>query len=378
MFDTLSTELANKHLFNNFIKKGILPNPDIMLSKLGKNYEIYREMKNDSHLWSCIQSRKSGTMALEYLIEANGASDQTVNLIERAFSMIDIYKLQSDILESIFFGIQIIEIIWEYKLIDDKYYILPSQLIPRIPDGFAFDEKGGLMIKLKFNETIKAPEYKFIVARNEGSNNNPYGEPVLNKCYWYVTFKNGVTRFWINYAEKYGSPLLLAQFQRGASQEEAEKLADALAEMSQDAVIVTPADFKIDIAESSRSASVELFRELIKYCNNEISKAVLSQTLTTEIDNGSYAAAEIHYKIRKELIKTDSYLASNAINKIIEYTVKLNNEGNNFPKIKYIINEADNNNRIDRDIKLNNAGIKLSKNYWMRTYGLKDEDLEIV
>lgn len=376
MFNSLIGNYANSHFLNSFASKGILPNPDSLLSRFGKQYEIYRDLKNDSHTWSCIQSRKSGSMSLEYYLDSANDSEEITKIIEQIFSTIDIDSLQNNILEAIFLGFQPIEIIWDYEIINNKYYFIPKRFVCEYQEKFAFNKQGNLLIKDDENEFKEVPPYKYLLARNEANTNNPYGEPILNKCYWYVTFKNGATRFWINYAEKYGSPMLLAQFQRGASQEEAEKLADVLSEMSQDAVIVTPSDYKIDIAESNRSASVELFRELIKYCNSEISKAILSETMTTEMDGGSFAAAEVHFKIRKELIKRDSWMIRNVINTLIRYIIELNNLENAKVNFNHVINDSDNSSRIDRDIKLFNSGIRLSKEYLKRTYGLRDSDFE--
>ncbi|HRP02858.1 MAG TPA: DUF935 family protein [Candidatus Kapabacteria bacterium] len=376
MFDSLFSGYANNHFISSFINKGLLPNPDKLLTRLGSNFEAYRDLKTDAHIWSCIQSRKSGSLALEHYIENNTNNEELSKFIEMVLTRLDFDSLQNNILEAIFFGFQVIEIIWDYQYIGDSVYLLPQKLISKQQELFAFGEAGELLIKTIGNELEKAPIYKYLLAINESNNGNPYGEAILSKCYWYALFKNGTSRFWINYAEKYGSPMLLAQFQRGASQDEAEKLADALAGMSQDSVIVSPSDYKIDIAESNRSASVELFKELIKFCNSEISKAILSETLTTEMEGGSFAAAEVHYKIRKELIKRDSQMIRKVINTLIQYIIEVNNLGNEFPRFIHIINDADNISRIDRDIKLFNAGIKLSKEYWKRTYGLKNEDFD--
>lgn len=377
MLDSLIGSYANSHFLNSFVNKGILPNPDTLLARFGKSFEIYRNLKNDAHTWSCIQSRKSGTLALEYYFDSIDSNEEITNFVEKIFSNIDVDSLQNNILEAIFFGFQPIEIIWDYVIINGKNYLAPRKFVCEFQEKFGFDKRGNLLIKNDENEFQEVAPYKYLLARNETNSNNPYGEAILNKCYWYVTFKNGTTRFWINYAEKYGSPMLLAQFQRGASQEEAEKLADALTEMSQDAVIVTPSDYKIDLAESNRSASVELFKELIKYCNNEISKAILSETMTTEMEGGSFAAAEVHYKIRKEIIKRDSAMIRNVINQLIKYILEVNGIMNAQVSFNHVINDADNSSRIDRDIKLNNAGIKLSKEYWKRTYGLRDSDFEV-
>ncbi len=375
MFESLMTNYSAKHLLNTFLRKGILPNPDILFVKLGKNYETYHEMTNDSHIWSCIQSRKSGTLSLKYNIEPLNSIPDYIELINYYFNEINLNKLKNEILDAIFFGMQVIELNWDYRNFNGKNYLLPIEFKTFKQENFVLNSDEQLCIKTNNLEYELVPEYKFLLVLNEADESNPYGDAVLKKCYWYLTFKNGVIRFWINYAEKYGSPLLLGQFQRGATEEEARNLADALAGMSQDAVIVTPSDFKIELAESNRSASSELFRELIKHCNNEISKAILSQTLTTEIESGSYAAANIHYKIRKELIKSDCYLVENSLNTLIKYIFEVNNLGNNLPKFKHIIDDSDNNARLERDLKLLNNGIKFSKQYLIENYGFKESDL---
>ena len=114
------------------------------------------------------------------------------------------------------------------------------------------------------------------------------------------------------------------QYQLGSTQEENQKIADALSNMTDDTVIVTPMDINIDIKEATRNSSTELFRELINQCNSEISKTLLSQTLTTEIGAGTFAAAQTHFRVRKEVIIADSKIVENSINKLIEYAVKIN------------------------------------------------------
>lgn len=375
MFSSLTNDYSSKHLLNTFLRKGILPNPDVLFVRLGKNYETYREMTNDAHLWSCIQSRKSGTLSLNYTIEPLNCSTDIVELIKFYFKEIDLNKLQKYILDAVFYGMEIIELEWDYINYNGINYLLPLDFSSCKQENFVLDRDGKLLLKKKFDEYEELPENKFLVILNEANESNPYGDAVLKKCYWHLTFKNGVIRFWINYAEKYGSPLLLGQFQRGATEEEARSLADALAGMSQDAVIVTPSDFKIEFAESNRSASVELFKELIKHCNNEISKAILSQTLTTELESGSYAAANIHYKVRKEIIKSDCSLVQNSINNLIRLILKVNNLNSNAPKFRHLIDDSDNNSRLERDIKLMNNGIKFSKQYLIETYGLTENDI---
>jgi Protein of unknown function (DUF935) len=60
--------------------------------------------------------------------------------------------------------------------------------------------------------------------------------------------------------------------------------------------------------------------------DSEMSKTVLGETLTTEIGSrGSYAAANTHNEVRKELTKADADLLSDTLNRtLIKWDVQLN------------------------------------------------------
>ncbi|MFH1049311.1 MAG: DUF935 family protein [bacterium] len=373
----LISELITREMqspYSKFI--GMLPNPDRVLRRTGKTIEAYRELKNDPHVWSCIQSRKSGTLSLETRIVQNKADSKVVKDVEEILKALDIQQIIRDILEAPLFGYQPIEIIWEITE-GNRKYIVPKSLIAKPQEWFFFDSEGKLRYRIPgVSEGEIIPDMKIICARYESSYLNPYGESLLSKCYWPVTFKNGGLRFWVNFTEKYGMPFLLGQYTRGASREEIETLAQELANMTEDAVIVSPMDIKLELHEAVKSTSVELYRELIKYCNAEISKAILSQTLTTELDMGSYAAAETHFKVRREVILSDIRLVESVFDELISYIVRLNFPNSIPPKFNVIISDAENLQKVERDLKLAQTGmLKFTKKYWMENYGFKEEEI---
>ncbi len=309
----------------------LLPNPDTILRKIGRGIEVYRELKNDAHVWSCIQSRKSGTLSLPWNIEQNSVPDVIYHFVLEVFEKLDIYQIESDILEAPLFGFQPIEIIWE----NNQRRIIPKQLKARPQEWFAYDVEGNLLFRGSHGmQFSKVPEYKIINVQHEASAINPYGHSLLAKCYWPVTFKNGGLRFWVNFTERYGMPILIGQYQRGATNDEIQQLARDLDSIYEDAILVAPMDVKLELHEANRSSSVDLFLELIRFANNEISKAILSQTLTTELEGGSYAASQTHFQIRKEIILADSRLVQNSMNQLIRYIVELNFESQQFPRFQ--------------------------------------------
>ncbi len=361
-----------------FSEMHILPNPDLVLRQSGKGISAYRELKIDAHLWSCIQSRKSGLLSMSYKLECNDSSDEVLSKVNTMLKRLDIYNIMRDILEAPLFGWQPMEIIWEID--PNNYELIPKNIIPRPHEWFGFNSDGELVLNNRitsneFDSEMPLHPLKTLCPRFEATYDNPYGNALLAKCYWPIIFKNSGVKNWVHFAERYGMPILMGQYTRGSTRDEADRLADALSLMSEDSVIVTPADINISFHEAVRSTSNSLYRELIKYCNSEISKAILSQTLTTELELGSYAAAQTHFKIRKEVILSDIKLVEKTLNQLIEYYVEINFSGN----APYFVINADEelkSEKLEIDMKIaKESGYRLSKEYLMSNYGFKKNEI---
>jgi len=313
---------------------GLLPNPDKVLAK-GRNYESLRELMNDPHLWSCVQSRQSVALTKELLLEQNGVDDAIFSKIENLFNGNKKDKLMKAALNASLFGFQNIEIVWQYQ--NGEYLPNDFEILPQ--ERFAFSLNGETFFlgqDSEGNSWKKVPDYKIITAQHQASFINPYGQSLLSKCYWAVTFKNGALRFWINFMERYGMPLLIGKYNRGATLEESENLANALANMTQDTVIVSPSDIDITLHEANRNSGAALYADLIQHCNNEISKAILSETLTTEMKGGSFAAAETHNKVRNEVSLSDIKIIESCFNQVVEYFIDINfGKQKLYPLVKF-------------------------------------------
>jgi phage gp29-like protein len=332
--NVLTQELVSRVRQYSFMKYiGLLPNPDKVLSYAGRSYETLRDLMNDPHVWSCVQSRKSGITNCKWEISTNDKIGQDIKTI---FEKIDLSSLISSIFNAILFGFQPIEIIWKLDN-TGELSIVPDRFVPLPQEYFGFSPNGKLLLKgNSLNEFVELPEGKMICPQYEATLQNPYGTALLSKCYWACTFKNGAFRFWMNFMERYGMPLLIGQYQRYATTQEVEALADSLVNMAENSVIVAPEGIDIKIAEASRTSSVELYYQLVRTCNAEISKALLSQTLTTELDSGSYAASRTHYSIRREVIMSDLQFVQNYLQKVIDLIYKVNSIENIGTKFNFL------------------------------------------
>jgi len=164
-----------------------------------------------------------------------------------------------------------------------------------------------------------------LLIQNNATYLNPYGEKALSRCYYPVIFKRNGLEYWVNFTEKYGMPFIIGKQPRSTSNEEADVFLNQLQDISLSNVAIIPDDTSVEILSFPSGASIEAYRTFLEFMNSEISKAVLTQTLTTEvISNGSYAATKTHFDLLSTLQKSDMKLAEKGINKILGMIGRLN------------------------------------------------------
>ena len=373
----ITDEIATrKRALNFYTLANILPDPDIVLRKQGKDITIYKELLCDSHVFACVQSRKAGVLSLDWDINRGLDKDENAEEIENLLKKLDVHKLISDILDATQFGFQPLEIMWKR---DKSGHVIPARVIAKPPEWFCFDDDNNLKFRTKENYYGELlPDKKFLLVQNNPTYNNPYGERTLSRVFWNVTFKKGGMKFWVIFTEKYGMPHLIGKHPRGATKAETDSLADMLEEMVQDAIAVIPDDSSVEIKEASKSSSAEIYEKLIDKMNSEISKAILGQTLTTEVGaTGSYAAANTHMQVRQDIIDSDKKLVESAINQLITWIYELNFPNSEVPVFELYAPEDVDLTLAQRDKILSETGVKFTKEYFIKAYGLEEEDFEI-
>ncbi|HBE44262.1 MAG TPA: DUF935 domain-containing protein [Deltaproteobacteria bacterium] len=374
---TFAEEIATRKRSIDFYSLGMyLPNPDPVLKKQGKDITIYKELLSDGHLGGCVSSRKAGVKSLEWGIDRGKAKSRQTRLIEDLFKSLPINDIIDTILDAVFFGYQPIEVMWERA----GNYILPKDVVGKPPEWFVFSQENELRFRTKDNyiNGEELPDKKFLIPRHCATYQNPYGFPELSRCFWPITFKRGGMKFWVIFTEKYGMPYLIGKKPRGTSKEETDALADVLENMVQDAVAVIPDDSSVEIKEASgKSASADIYERLLEFCKTEVSIAILGQNLTTEVKGGSYAAAQSHMAVRQDIVDSDKKLVANTLNELIRWIFEIN-FGSGEPPVFSMWEEEDVDlDLAQRDKTLTEAGIRFTKNYFVKAYGLEEDDIEI-
>jgi len=358
-----------------------LPNPDVILKDQGETQRAYDNILTDSHLSGTISQRKSAVTSMNWEIDRGKSKSREAKTIIKAFENLDVYRIIEDALDAPYFGLIPMEVIWEKP--NSAGQILPYDVIGKPPEWFQYDSNNILRFVSRTHQTTgeEIPPRRIIEVRHFPTYKNPYGNALLSKCFWPVNFKKGGLKFWVTFAEKFGIPTVLGKVPRGSDDAEFQKLATLLSETIQDGVIIMPDDSIVEMMSADKSGTSGLFKDLATFCNQEISKAILSQTLTTEAtETGTQALGTVHAVMRQDIVNQDKRMVENCFNTLIDWIMEINfGSSENSPEFTLYHDEDVDLNQATRDQTLTATNaIKFTKDYYKKTYGFDDSDFDIV
>lgn len=271
--------------------------------------ELFEEMEEkDTHLFSQIQTRKLAVSGLDWEVQPFSDSDQDKEIsdfVDGQLKAIENFDdVLIDMLDAIGKGISVMELEWTLEggrnVIQDIEYIHPKKLVW---DGMT-DE---LMICTReFPSGTRMPENKFVIHKYKAKSGHPSRAGILRIVSWMYLFKNYDLKDWVSFCEVFGMPLRLGKYDASASEDDKRQLMRAIVDLGADAAGIVPTSTMIEFIESQKTTSVEIYERLARYCDEQISKAVLGQTLTSDSGGGSYAQSKTHNDVRHDLTVADA------------------------------------------------------------------------
>lgn len=379
---SLLKEIATRDRFDVNQFYNVLPDPDQILIDNDYDFSIYRDLLLDPHLMAAIQQRKMQVMQMDWeLVVENSSESKIVSEIDEIFKTLQMEEIISDMMDAIFFGYSVLEINWQKK----DGMLFPAEILDKPQEWFIFDKNNELRLRkykygyYLFEEGEKLPPYKFVLTQHKPSFTNPYGERILSRCYWPVQFKKGGIEYWQLMMERYGMPYLIGRYPNTYTDAQKEEFLDQLKQMVVDNITIFDEALGIELKESPQYDIGQLYENLVKYHNKEISKAVLTVTLTTEMEKtGSYKASEIHKEMLQFLGTSDKKLVESSLNKIIDYYCEVNYGKIPKPKIRLTLKDSVIEESAERDKLLTEMGVKFSKEYFMKRYNLSEGDFNLI
>ena len=376
---SLFEEIATRERSPDFFSLAMsLPDPDPVLRKLGKDIKVYKELLSDSRVGPCVESRKAAVVSLEWAVSRGNASAAQTKFVAACLSRLKVHEITREILNAPLFGMQPLEVVWRR----DGNATVPARATGKPVEWFTFSPENELRLRTRGNliQGEALPPKKFLLARYNPTYDNPYGERVLSRCFWPVTFKKGGLKFWLRFIEKFGSAWIIGKHNPQASKSDIDDLADKLERAVQDAVLVAPEGSSVDIKEAAgKAGSSALYKDLKTTCDEDIAICILGQNLTTSVSGGSRAAAEVHERVRHEIKDGDKKIVVEAMDELIDWICELNFGPGARPVFELFEQEEVDQKLATRDKTLADTGqIRFTKRYFTKAYDLGEEDFEVV
>jgi phage gp29-like protein len=360
---------------------GLLPDPDPVLSKMGECAEILKSLEADPQVTSEITKRKSATKKKDWSISTGQPDDaeptkeevQLKEWLQEDFEDLNIRNLISQILDTPFYGMVPIELLWK----SEKGRLRLKELRPVPFRWFGYDDDNKLRFKGE-NEILGdlVDPFKFVVARNDPTYENPYGKRLLSRCFWSVTFKRGGIKFWVTFAEKYGMPWVVGRY---VDHNKMGEMLSQLSNMVRDAVAVIPKGAEVDIKDNNSKSSSEIYKDLKQEMDKDISKVICGQTLTSDATNrGTQALGTVHQDILGDLQADDESLVEDIFNEIAWIYTQVNGSSDAYCPVFEFEKDADyQEKRAERDSKLASTNqLKFKKKYFVDNYGFQEDEIE--
>lgn len=312
-----------------------------------RQMELFEEIEGkDPHLFSQMQTRKNAVSGTDFEIlpySEDETDKRITKFISNIIADLDTEDIFMDLLDSIGKGFAISEILWKYK----DGMVVVDEIKSREQKKFFWDYEDKFKVMTAENPAgEELPINKFIIHRYKARSGHPSKAGIMRVISWMYLFKNYTVKDWVAFAEVYGMPLRLGKYNSGASDDDKHALQVALVMLGSDAAGIVPEGTEIEFIEASKVSTLNIYESLANFCNKEMSKAILGQTLTTDIgDNGSRAAATVHDGVRHDLIEADCKALARTIRNDLIKPLVLFNFGRNYadraPYIKFNYEEPE-------------------------------------
>lgn len=340
----------------------LYPQDETLLSRGGGSslaYDIYSDIAKDGHAYSVLQKRYMAVIGREW--EVKPASKDAIDVKAADLVKAQLESLSSrsqfeengeailttgggfdhtcfDLLSAILYGFAPAEIMWD----QDGSEIYPAEIRSKDLRRFAFvaGERGYKLRLLTFENAfdgVPVPPRKFIVHRFASlPTEDPYGLGMGTRLFYPVYFKRNSVKFWLVFNDKWASPTAVGRYPRNATPEQRDRLLQMLGAIATDSGIIIPEDMQVEFLEAQRSGTVSTYKDLVDFCDGEVSKAVLGETGTTDQrgSGGSRARDQVGNEVRIEVAKADADLLSETLNRtLIPWIVGLNLPDAKPPKV---------------------------------------------
>lgn len=278
-----------------------------------RQMELFEEMEEkDAHLASLLQTRKLAVLSLDYEVLPYAKTPEDERIAEEVGELVyripDLEGAFLDLLDAVGKGFALAEIVWAVD--GSLARVRGLNWIPQKKVTFVEDLKPRLLTTEKPWQGEEFPAWKVIYHRYKARSGYDTRAGVLRVVGYMYLLKNYALKDWAAFNEVFGMPLRLGKYDPMASAADREALIQAIGNLGSDAAGVISKNTEIEFVEATSrlTGNTNPYQVLAEFCNREMSKAILGQTLTTDTAGatGTYAAARVHAQVRRDLVEADA------------------------------------------------------------------------
>ncbi len=378
----ITDEIAGieKDIFRDYIGKTLL-NPDkVLKSEAGsQGLELYSDLLRDAKVGATLQTRRLAITGKEWEVIPASEKRQDAKIadyVKEILKSINLDAYRRSALSGLILGFKPCEVMWDYS----EGNIFISRIIPRASRRFVFDLQSNLRLLTLSNmiEGEEIPARKFQVFINPSDDGSPYGDGLGRLLYWPVWFKKNAIKFWMIFADKFGSPTAVGKYPPGTPPDQQQALLDAIEAIQQESAIKIPNTMIIELLEAARQGSVNTYESLCDFMDSQIAQVMLGHTGTSQSTPGKLGSEDAAQEVREDYIKSDAdLLCESENNQMIRWIVDYNFPGvskNGYPKV-WIRTEPEEDLKplAERDeILITKIGVPVTKKYAYDTYGIPE------
>lgn len=200
-------------------------------------------------------------------------------------------------------GISAAEIVWESGRLVDLVPVPMSRLTGDVHDPWR--------VRVRTAESpnegvaIERDAQKWVVHQPRSLPAKPFDGGLLRATAMLYLAQNLSFKDWLVYSQVVGMPMRIARFEPGTPEADKAALLKMLERLGTDAAAVLSKTVDLKFVEANDGAH-KPYQPLQEYCNNEVTILWLGQHLTTDIKSGgSRAAADVHDRVREDLLVDD-------------------------------------------------------------------------
>ncbi len=351
----------------------VVGDPDIVLQQLGKPRHSLRTLETDDEISAALETRREAVLSTSWNLV--GDDKQRTEQVRPVLE----YWLD-DILRGAWnsapYGYSVLRAGWyggNRPKPHPEFGIVAPIWIGEWPmEQFSVTADGRLKYRrMDTGQLVQADAPEFFLTRRNATWRNPYGEALLSRLYWPWFFRYNGWRFWMQFVERYGDPLITGKVNSP------QDFVKAAQENGFASVLAVNEGEDIGVeAPSSGDGHQRLINEL----DRRIQKVILGQTLTTSTDgNGSYAAAKVHNDVRQDKRLADLRLVRRTVQQVVDWIWRLNGWEGRPAKFEFDVGVSITPDKANALKSLKEAGWQAQEQLLGRIFGdVKPGDFELV